>query len=80
MVIAQHRIAAVVSQLGISEDFLALFDGGGCQFVIGRAFGALDDRFQGLKRLFSSSERLFTAAKLLIREVFGEGRASSAYA
>lgn len=69
-----------MSQLGISEDFLALLDGGGCQFVIGRAFGALDDRFQGLKRLFSSSERLFTATKLLIREVFGEGRASSAYA
>lgn len=80
MVIAQHRIAAVMIQLGISEDFLALLDGGGRQLVIGRAFGALDDRFQGLKRLFSSSERLFTATKLLIREVFGEGRASSAYA
>lgn len=80
MVIAQHRIAAVMPQLGISEDFLAFLDCGGGQLVISRALGALDHGFQGLKRFFSSSERLFTATKLLVREVFGEGRASSAYA
>jgi hypothetical protein len=61
----------------LKEDFFALLDGGRGQFAID-AFGAFDERFELYQGLLRSSERLLTATELLVREVFGEGRAGPA--